>query len=353
MVLACPAASTPPLSSPPPLPEVTVEIVRDEHAGGSFTRCAIGVVEGKKVFLKSSRGNPRGTRYANFEADILAWKIFERLGMKCPGARVVRLVSGTALQRDLGRVVLAMDFVDTRWAGGRVYHGQWPGPERARSEEFVNMALVDVLMGNADRREANFFVMVSYDQKEGAEGPGSIRPVPIDNNCGFSSMVNWSMPSNQLNFVPSYKGLAPTEAFRDMGTIRNVVMDSLPLWTILGEPKLTKTLLAQAAKVCARLDDGFIDGIVDALPREILPDGVVLDPGVEWVKTLPESVQTALFPFEQPLCGAKLWAHRVQELKCTLKWRRDQLPRALAAYLAWRATDPEQIKQDKDAGLRR
>ncbi len=329
-----------PAAPRPKLPVEVVEKVRDEHSGGSFTRASTAVIGGKKVFLKSIRGSMRGTRYANFESDLLATALFERFDLKVPGSRVLRLAPGSPLAKDLGSVVLAMEFVDSRFARGRVYNGHWPGREKADVDAFLRMLVLDLLIGNGDRRGANFFVIASYAETEKAERPGSLRPVPIDNNCGFGTMVPWSMPTSQVNFLKTYSGIGTGEVFKDLGTIANLVADSWEYQAMLDEVELHPRLLEIARDTVARLEDDFLESLVAGIPREVVPPRTAID-RPEWLAKLPEETVAALYPMPEGLSGAELFEYRQREIRETLAWRRDHLLEALEPYLATRKTEVE------------
>lgn len=310
------------------LPELSVEKVRDDAAGGSFTRAAVGAVGGRRVFLKSIRGNPRGTRYANFEADILAHELFELVGVKSPRAWMVRLAEKSPLRDELGAHVLAMEFVDSRLVRGQVRFGGYP--KDADDDQYVAMALIDILAGNADRRDPNYFTVKPY-----GEASAPVRPVPVDNNAGFSTMTVWSVPTNHVNFLPTYSGAGTLEVMKDLGTIRGVFYDA-PVYSVLFDArKLRKRAVQRARQLAGDLTDARIRAMVDALPREIIPAGVKLDIEAPWLPKL-EPVARALLFGENPraLSGRELFEHRKAELVSTLIWRRDHLAEALEAHFA-------------------
>lgn len=316
------------------LPTLNVDKIRDDSSGGSFTVAQTVVLEGRKTFLKSIRGSQRGTRYACFESDILARDIFDELGIRCPRSRMIRIEATRETTRMVGNVVLAMEFVDTRFAGGPVFIGFWPGARDAAVDEFLRVALVDLIIGNADRRDANFFVFVPYKAWDGKKGkPGSYRPIPIDNNCGFGTMVNWKVPTSQTNFFPSYDGLGSAEFFKDLGTIRNIAMDSPVLTFTLGDAALRPRMLELARQLPVQLTDAFMQKAVAALPREIIPHGVKVDP-TEFASRLPKDVPAEMLygSVTRPLSGQELFEHRKQELLRVFSWRRDHLFEALEKY---------------------
>jgi hypothetical protein len=301
------------------LPTVEISKIFEDSSGGSLTRASQVQINGKRVFLKSNKGSPSGTRYANFESDILSKRIFERVGIRCPDARMVRIGSapkleyGGTLGKYLGQDALAMEFVNTRFASGRVYSGGWPDGDKADVDLFIDLFVVDVIIGNADRRVPNLFVGVRYGEAEGKEGPGSHFPIPIDNNSGFGTLVVWNQPSAQ-----------------------NIVLDSTVHRKIVTDTSLHERILKRASKLVALLDDAFIDEIVAELPREIIPRGLKVDPAEgEWRSKFTASELKLLFGDQvKALSGQELFAHRKSELSRRFKWRRDHALAALAKFLA-------------------
>lgn len=322
------------------LPQLTIDKVIDTGAGGTQTRACVVLSGGRKLFLKALGGDFQGySRYSNVESDILAAALFRKLGVLCPEARLVRLAEPNPLEERLGSTVLAMEFVDTRFARGRIYPGFWPGRRWAAVDEFLSMLLVDILISNTDRRGANFFVTVSYGEEEGNETPGSFRPVPIDNNSGFSSMVNYKYPTNHCGFLETYSGAGEGDVLQDLGTVHNIEIDAPLSGAILGDPELREALVNRAHEVVAALDDGFIGDLVASLPREILPRGITVDP--EEYRKLPAKTFEAFFgKMGGKLSGNALFAYRQEEIRRVLTWRRDHLVEALEGYFEWAGKDP-------------
>ena len=332
------------------LPEVTLGPVLNPGAGGSFTFAMTAKLDGRPVFVKSLRGNTRGTRYANLEADVLAASIFQRAGVKCPTARIVRL-SRTSSCKALGEVVQVMQFVDERFAGGRVFPGFWPTAELADIDVYIKIALVDVIIGNADRRDANFFVTTHTVTSRTGDGRVVHTPIPIDNNAGFGSMIPWFLSSDQVNFVQSYDGLGPSGVAKQLGTIANIVRESPLSFPALGLPALEPRVFELEAELHARLDDGWWSAAVALLPAEMIPDDLHVDPAHEMPDgSMPAGVTREAF-FGSLVAGmshAQLVAARRQELRETFAWRREHLRAALVRYLAWRRADPELRKRDAE-----
>lgn len=232
-----------------------------------------------------------------------------------------------------------MEFVNTRFTSGRVYRGVWPEGDRADVAKFIDLFLVDLIIGNADRRDANLFVGVRYGTNQDQEGPGSNFPIPIDNNSGFGSMVVYPSPSPQGNFLKTFDGVGKLDISGDLGTIRNIILDSHVHRTLVGRKDLRPRVLARAAQIGKLLDDAFIDGIVAELPREVIPRGVKMDPTAgAWLTDYTAAQRELLFGGQQvALSGQELFRYRKQELSECFKWRRDHVAAALEKFFATEA----------------
>ncbi len=322
--------------TPPPIREVEVQRVVDEFAGGTQSVCAVAEVEGQLKFLKSQRPHSH-VRYANFESEILAHDLFEVAGIRAPEAEVVRLRPGSALEERLGKVVLAMDYVDSEFAGRqKVMGGAWGTRQGADRDDYRKMILVDILMGNADRRGANYLDRWTRQ--------GEVKPVPIDNNSGFGNLLNWKVPTNHCNFINSYGGAGSTPGIRQNGTIANILMDTTLHQELLDEPAEQQRTLELARELVGRLSDEKIDEMVEDLPREIIPRGtrVSLDDVRKGLDV--QGLELLTNGAEEGLSGQELFQFRKDQIRHTLRWRRDHLVDALTTFFA--AADP--LKQASD-----
>lgn len=323
------------------LPVVRVDEVLKSGAGGAFTVAAVGMVQGRKTFLKSNRGM-KGMRSANFEADLVATRLFERLGVKAPGTAVVRLAADSPLREELGEVVLAMEFVDEAFAGGEVTSGAFPRDGSGDLDQLADLFVVDALLGNADRRTANFFLGRRPEVPLGTAG--ARRPLPIDNNAALGSLVCWTSLTSHSNFLPTYDGLGIAEVFRDLGTLRAVVAEAPSHDILLATPANHPRVRARVRRAVDRLDDAFLREVAAAIPAAVIPPGTVLDPA-EFVPLAdflgPELFRVA-FPAGKRLEGEALVRYRRGEVLQVLRWRRDHLAAALEAYLEYRRSDPEE-----------
>lgn len=325
-----------PKKTPPPIREVEVQRVVDEFAGGTQSVCAVAEVEGQLKFLKSQRPHAH-VRYANFESEILAHDLFEVAGIKAPEAEVVRLKKGSSLEDRLGRVVLAMDYVDSEFAGRqKVMGGAWGTRQGADTDDYRRMILVDILMGNADRRGANYLDRWTRQ--------GEVKPVPIDNNSGFGNLLNWKVPTNHCNFINSYGGAGSTPGIRQNGTIANILMDTTLHQELLDEPAEQQRTLELAAELVSRLSDEKIDDMVENLPREIIPRGTRVRLDDVRAGLDGEGLNVLSNGVEDGLSGQNLFQFRKDQLRHTLRWRRDHLVEALQQFFA--AADP--LKQASD-----
>jgi hypothetical protein len=368
-----------PVRAGPDLAVLPVERILERDAGGDYTHALVVESAGRKLFLKSARtklhrvpaparspgasGGGAGTvpvpvpvrltRSANFEADIVAHALFSLAGVQCPRARVVRLAAGTEAERALGGVALAMEFVDDGFAGCEVKPGGWPGPERADLDAFMHLALIDILIANADRRDRNFFLATRAAAK-----PPLARPIPIDNNSGLASFLVWTMPSNLVNFFEGYDGIGRGWPWSIAGTIDNIVVRGGEVKNVharvLSGPALRPRVLALAGRLVRRLTDGEIERAIRSLPPEIIPPDAVVDPGAEWAAGAVASAAVPpgiLFgPIRRPVRGPELFAHRVVEIGRVLRARRDGLVTALQAYFERHASPASARRQGGATG---
>jgi hypothetical protein len=336
------------LAAPPRLVNIQRVIVPD--AGGDYTRAMVVVIDGKTVFLKSlvcrqfqlarkrgARPEPTDlTRYCNFEADILAHHLFNLVGVQSPAAAVVRLKKGSPAAEKLGEIVLSMEYVDSAFAHATVQEGYWPGKAMAAVDGFIGMALVDILMGNADRRDPNFFIAIGSDNL--------VRPIPIDNNAGFTTMLVWLIPSNLINFYPSYTGVGPEWPWEKAGTVANILFRGNEYHHVhehvINDPELRPRIRTVAKTLATRLSDALLDRMLARLPPEIIPPVAMVDPQPTWLAAAGVAPGLFFGPANVPLFGQSLYEQRLREIRETLVYRRDHLLEALEAYWQSRQRPP-------------
>lgn len=303
--------------------EVRIEEIVDQYAGGTQSVASVAVIDGKTKFLKSAQPSRHG-RYANFEADILAHDIFELAGIDAPDAELVTLPEGE-LRDYLGKNVLAIEFVDTNFTNGdKVHTGGWGPPENADLDSYLTMTLLDVVMGNPDRRGANYFTRHFKD--------GKARPIPIDNDSAFGNVITHKVPTNHMSFVRSYHPKGSTPGVRQNGSIGNLMMDTMLHYDLWDEPAEQSRALQLAAGIKGLLSDQKIDDLVDRLPRQVIPEDLTVS-YTAWKKSVdPQTLEMIANETPDGISGDELFEFRKEQLKQTLRWRRDNLKPALQAY---------------------
>jgi hypothetical protein len=319
---------------------VKVEEVIDQYSGGTQSQASVAKVEGDVRFLKSQRPAQHG-RYANFESDLLAHDLFELVGIVAPEAEIVQLSDDSPLRQELGKTVLSLEFVDSEFANNQQVRGAgWGLLDGAELDDYLNMTLVDILTGNADRRGANYFERWTSD--------GTVKPVPIDNNSGFGNLLNHAYPTNHANFIKSYDGVGKKHGLRQAGTIPNILLDTTLHYEIFDEPVERTRALELARKLTEKLTDEKIAAMVEKLPREIIPRGTKIDLST-FSYLEPETVKELANGATEDMSGARLFEFRKQQLKETLAWRRDHLVEALGGFLD-KIADPniDPIKECSD-----
>lgn len=326
-------------SRPRPAPrEVRVEEIVDQFSGGTQSLASVAIIDGEKKFLRSQKCLATGYgRYANFESDLLAHDLFDLIGLKSPETEVVRLAPDSPLRKELGAVVLSMDFVDSQYVGRqKVAAGAWGLREGAVLDDYLKMTVVDILLGNADRRGANYI--------DRWTSHGKVHPVPIDNNSGVGNLVNWKTATNHCNFIPSYDGAGSSPGLRQAGTIANIFLDTTLHAHILDEPHEQKRMLEIARDFTSRLTDEKIDEMVEKLPREIIPRGVKVSKEFLKPRVEADTVEALANGASEGLSGKELYEFRKNQIRHTLAWRRDHLVEALEKF--FQAKDPVRAALD-------
>lgn len=308
--------------------------VFEQFSGGTQTIAGIAQINGKKQFLRSNViGGDEAkahafhmNRWALLEAEILMHALSERVGVLCPRAEMVELSSKSKLHSLLGRHVLSVDFIDEAWAGGEVLSGRLPKKD-LDVDAFAKLLLLDILIGNGDRRHANFFV---------TQRPTGLVPIAIDNNCGFMTLLTNIVVTSHTNFLKTYDGIegAPlATGMKPYGSIA-AILEQSALANMLEDVNMRARVIALVPHVVSLLDDAFIEKLVDALPAQIIPASVLVEEQ-NWMKNVPEATRNFMLDGQTyPLSGAALFEARKKELKETLKWRRDHLNDALTQHIA-------------------
>jgi hypothetical protein len=311
-----------------------------EQIGGDYTSAMVVEAGGKKVMIKSLKSkpypeqDPRGgpprlvqlTRWGNFESDIVAKALFDLVGVQCPATRVVRLPKGHPAAQKLGEKVAAMEWVDSKFAKGEVEEGRWPGSQFADVDGFIHMALVDILIGNCDRREPNFFIVVGRD--------GIVRPIPIDNNSGLCTFLVWTRMSNLINFLPSLDGMGRGWPWDMIGKIDNVLARGGETHHVheklFNEARFTPRIVELAKALADKLTDAEIDKILATIPADIIPEGIQVTHSPELAR---DPMVAKLVGDMKPLSGPALFTRRIAEIKLVLKARRTSLVKSVTAWI--------------------
>lgn len=279
------------LADVPELRTKTLENIRDTDQG--ITKPIIADRTGHKYVLKANvpamlRGY-EATKYGNFEAEIVAYKLFQLLGVRSPEVRVVKLEGKSELY-------LRIRFADEDFSHGQtaaainktsVAEADAVDLDRARA-----ISIVDLLIGNPDRHEGNILL------HRAAGGPWI--PVPIDHNFALVTKAVTGVESWALAPIPGPDASdADVKACGD----KYITFKHRNLITIRGAkgPEGAAGLKAAAAKLVAALSDAELTRIVRSIP----PEAIVGRPAEE----------------------------RFAELVEVLRARRDAIPAFLERYL--------------------
>jgi len=301
---------------------LVVQKVIKQHAGGTQSQAAVAEVDGDVRFLKSARPSHYGSS-PNFESEFLAHDLFELVGIRAPEAEMINLQPHSPLYDELGPTVLSTEFVDEQFTqGAKPRRGGWGPPEGAAYDDFFRMVLVDMVIGNADRRGANYFTM---------ETNRGVVPIPIDNNSGFGNLSTQKVGTNHCNFIRSFDGAGEAPGLRRNGTIANLFIDTMLHHELLDEAHERARIVELAREFQHQLTDEKIEMMVDDLPRAVIPG----ETKVEYY--LPEGLDPATKDLlangaENGMSGDKLFSFRKNQLKGTLAWRRDNLVEALQTH---------------------
>ncbi len=261
-LLACSAAAA-------PRPVVQIRNLKPLKAG-NVCETFLAESEGKTWFFKQDEALPEIQKYGNFEAEVFVGKLFRRLGVLAPQARVVDIQgkSGAYLQTEL---------VDAAFTGGAKPEPLKEWFERTRGKgldqvELRVIQLVDVLVGNGDRHDGNLFL---------AElGDGRVLPVPIDHNLALATPTvvvgyyNWHLTQGLDGIEPGqepgdpgnllYPHHAPRSGTPERIMRRNLAFDAA--WLEGGEDRDVFRHYIQVAEWIRReLPDPVLRELVDQI----------------------------------------------------------------------------------------
>jgi len=173
------------------LEEVEVEVVRELSTGINSTWLTKDQ-EGRQWFVKldggcKDRNGDLWINYGNFEAEIIASKIFRDFGLLCPRVEPVNI-------KGRGGLYLRAEWVDESFTGGarpkqikEVVRGDSIDVNQVRL-----LQVLDVLLGNGDRHEENLLFAPGKE--------GMLIPIPIDNNLALSDRSVVAYGDWQFNF---------------------------------------------------------------------------------------------------------------------------------------------------------
>jgi hypothetical protein len=199
------------------------------------------------------------------------------------------------------------------------------------------MLIVDLIIGNADRRGANYFV---------AKVDGKLTPIPVDNNCALLSGLTNTDVTNHCNFRKSFGKNRPIEWGKfdpaTLGSIGIIIADAPDYRALLADEEVRERLPAIVDELVAALDNRFFAGLVDALPVEIVPEEMVVEPwqqgrdlkklDADWQEAFADA--WAFVPKKGLSKRADVFNARKKELKDVFAWRRDNVKATLLAYVA-------------------
>lgn len=277
-------------------------------APGGASGAFVAEVDGQLRLFKASEGGSRDPllRMANgnVEAEYLVSRLFERAGFQTPRVRLVRLEGRSGLYS-------MADWVPDHLDGRRVIK-DWrrsaalPDPRtytdfnqflqdytgRFDGRQLRLMQVLDLVVGNGDRNTSNFFLV------EGADG--RLRPVPIDHDralVGAAMKPDTHLPVAEhgvhRNFVPRYSGESTFGYHsRQAGT---------------AAPIMNGNEIYENHVMASRGAQDYQEAVRDV--RHLLSDSSI----DELLRELPDDVPAA----------------RRQEIRDTLRWRRDHVDEAV------------------------
>lgn len=217
---------------------------------------------GARVFVKRMRPHPDVCRHANTEGELLAPLLLAVAGLAALHVRPV-------FDREIGEWSVLMPFVRE---DARPFELVADTREAIPVDLLARLAVVDLLIGNADRQPRNLL-----RTRDG-------RIVPIDHDLTFIAPSPTTRAIGLVGFVPGFDGVPSGP--RDNGYRRWLLsrcgsIDHLlrstplyrPFWAGAREPSHARALLDAAAVVIDRMDDEWIDGALSSLPDEVIAAG--------------------------------------------------------------------------------
>jgi len=175
----------------------TVKLENIKPLGGGVSETFSGEIEGQRWFFKKDAPIMSGAEvwlnYGNFEAEIIAAKLFTDFGYKTP---IVRVVNVEGLEGQY----LQAEWVDEAFTSGHKMVGIYEVSSHPAGidEDRARLLLVlDAFIANGDRHQNNIFFIVP-------EGEKAV-PIPIDHNLALATRNVVATGDWQLNFHRSFK----------------------------------------------------------------------------------------------------------------------------------------------------
>ena len=214
---------------------------------------------GPEVFLKRLSAVSRIVRHPNAEAEILAPLLLRAAGLPSPLATLRRDAAGTTL------------FVETPLLRtDSPPHSLIPTAAESRDllarvdlAVLADLAMVDILMGNADRSLSNLLLDAREDR---------VTPIPIDHNAAFLIPGSDTTTLSLGGFVAGFMGAAVSPSdnhyrrwqLRRCGTVQHILR-STPVFERLDPalPSGRRALEQALAKVNAQLTVAVIEQMLD------------------------------------------------------------------------------------------
>ena len=224
---------------------------------------------GSSIFTKYMKGVSGITEYPNVEAEILAPKIFDLMG--------IHTLDLTVCNDEVGFFLKMPDInTGTKDAWTRLLDDICLF-EKIYDTTIANMLAVDILIGNADRSFANVYT---------AEKCGKYELLPIDHNLAFLSQSIDVHNLTYLGFIPSFKGIDvfsvknKYEAWfmARCGTVSQIIDNSSVYSRFKSERVLNdakKSLHNSCVTLVSKLSDSKIMDFVSAIcPKDIVENSM-------------------------------------------------------------------------------
>lgn len=226
---------------------------------GSPTWFAEVQPDGTSRFLKAAgSGGLQAGGPANFEAELVAQQVLERLGILTPRVEVVR-VEGRP-----GLFLLAERFDRPDFLRGRTLVSPLsePGAAVIDWEQVRRLALADLILGNWDRLPRN----LRFVSEGASAAPPRVRPLAYDHGVALLTASVTRQRSHQLPLDGSLAGPpALGESFRPWDYWK-ILQANGYFTAVLGAKDAGPRLLQTATEVAGLLDDATLERLVRSIP---------------------------------------------------------------------------------------